>query len=70
MKTLKQEVLVPEGPSRRQAVAAHRARRKAIERGRRFMDKVQTLVYEGCDADAPDVVDELRLLIKELEKTL
>jgi hypothetical protein len=34
------------------------------------MERVQALVNEGQDADSPDVVDELWLLIKELEKTL
>lgn len=67
---LTREVLAPEGPDRRQAVAAYRRRRRAVERGRRFMERVQALVNEGQDADAPDVVDELWLLIKELEKTL
>ncbi len=67
---LRREVLAPVGPSRRQAVAVYRRRRKAVERGRRFMQKVQTLVDAGLDTDAADVVDELWLLIKELENTL
>jgi len=67
---LQREVIASEGPWLKKTTATYRTRRKAIERGRRFMDKIQALVYEGCDADAPDVVDELRLLIKELEKTL
>lgn len=67
---LRREVIAPDGPNRRGAVAEYRLRRKAVERGRRFMKKVQALVDEGCDANSPDVVDELWLLIKELEKTL
>lgn len=67
---LRQEVLAPKGPSRRQVVAAYRERRKAIERGQQFTEKVRALADEGRDVNSFDVVFELWLLLKELEKTL
>lgn len=67
---LRREVIAPDGPDRRDAVAAYRRRRKAVERGRQFRDKVWAGYERGKDPDGGDVLDELHLLIKALEETL
>jgi hypothetical protein len=67
---LRREVIAPDGPDRRDAVAAYRRRRKAVERGRQFRDKVREGYERGRDPDGMDVLDELHLLIKALEETL
>jgi hypothetical protein len=67
---LRREVIAPDGPDRRDAVAAYRRRRKAVERGKRFLVKVRSAHEFARDLDSGDVIDELDLLIKALEETL
>lgn len=72
---LRREVIAPDGPDRRDAVAAYRRRRKAVERGKRFLARVRTAYYQDRyehvqDPDTADVIDELYLLIQALEETL
>lgn len=74
MKTdrLRREVIAPDGPNRRDAVAAYRRRRKAIERARSTRKR---LYEKACGPrvfhdDLMNAVEELDLLIKALEETL
>ncbi len=69
---LKREVIAPDGPDRRDAVAAYRRRRKAVERARSAR---KHLYKKACDPrvlpdDLMDAVEELDMLIKVLEETL
>lgn len=67
---LRREVIAPDGPDRRDAVASHRRRRKAVERGRRFLSELQVVIDEAGEVHPCDVADELRRLIRALEETL
>lgn len=69
-RSLKREVIAPDGPDRRAVVAGYRKRRKAIERGKRFLASALAHLEHAEGMDAADVVDELHLLIKTLEETL
>lgn len=70
---LRREVIAPDGPSRRAAVAAYRERRKAVKRAVKFRNDACARAYTGRDLDPGylmDVVDELDRLIKALKETL
>lgn len=70
---LRREVIAPDGPDRRDAVAAYRRRRTAIERAVRFRNDAHATACAGRDVDPGylmDVVDELDRLIKALRETL
>jgi hypothetical protein len=67
---LTREVVARDGPSRRQAVEAYRKRRRAVERGERFLASARAHLEHAEDMDAADVVDEIFLLTKALKETL
>lgn len=67
---LRREVIAPDGPNRRVAVASYRKRRKAVARGKQFLASMRRINETGCAVDPSDVVDELHFLIKALEETL
>lgn len=69
---LKREVIAPDGPDRRDAVAAYRRRRKAVERARSTRASLYKKACSPCvfHEDLMDAVEELDLLIRVLEKTL
>lgn len=67
---LKREVIATGDLTRHRAVADYKARRKAVERGQKFMRKVREVSEKGGYIDWFDVTEELYRLINALEKTL
>ncbi len=67
---LRREVIAPDGPNRHDAVTAYRRRRKAIERGERFLANARKLHDAGGAMGTGTVVDEVFRLIQALKEVL